>query len=78
MSDLTITLKHVLTVPYFHRRRGLCRSGARNWFARHGLDWASFKREGIAAETLLATGDAFALAVVEWARQCEHEAAVNG
>lgn len=27
------------------------------WFRKHGLDWESFKREGIPVEDLYATGD---------------------
>lgn len=43
-------------------------TGARAWFTRHGLDWAAFVRDGLSAETLEATGDGFALRVVERAR----------
>lgn len=38
------------------RRAGVCRD-ARHWFARHGLDWRDFVRNGIDADALLATGD---------------------
>ena len=50
------------------RAAGLCVNGTRVWFARHDLDFRTFLREGCAAETLLATGDAMALRVVERAR----------
>ena len=50
------------------RAAGLCVNGTRLWFARHDLDFRAFLREGCAAETLLATGDAMALRVVERAR----------
>ena len=50
------------------RAVGLCVNGTRVWFARHDLDFRTFLREGCAAETLLATGDAMALRVVERAR----------
>ena len=50
------------------RAAGLCVNGTRVWFASHDLDFRTFLREGCAAETLLATGDAMALRVVERAR----------
>ncbi len=59
---LLITIDHVRTA-------GLCVHGTRTWFARQGLDFRAFLREGIAADVLLATGDAMALRVVEHARQ---------
>ena len=62
MSDLIITINDV-------RAAGLCVNGSRAWFARHGLDFHAFVREGLDADTLLATGDAMALRVVEHARQ---------
>ncbi len=67
MSDdmtepLIVTIDHV-------RATGLCVHGTRSWFARQGLDFRAFLREGIAAEALLATGDAMAMRVVEHARR---------
>lgn len=61
-EPLTITIDHV-------RASGLCVHGTRTWFARQGLDFRAFLREGIDAQTLLTTGDAMALRVVERARQ---------
>lgn len=61
-EPLLITIDHV-------RASGLCVHGTRGWFARQGLDFRAFLREGIDAQTLLATGDAMALRVVERARQ---------
>ena len=61
MSDLIVTIDDV-------RAAGLCVNGTRVWFARHDLDFRAFLREGCTAETLLATGDAMALRVVERAR----------
>lgn len=49
------------------RRAKLCSKGMRAWFARYGLDYGSFLKNGIAEEALLATGDAFAKKVVEQA-----------
>ncbi len=47
------------------RACGMCSSGARAFFERHGLDWGDFLKHGIEAETIAATGDAMALDVVE-------------
>ena len=58
---MTVTIDDV-------RAAGLCVNGTRVWFARHDLDFRAFLREGCTAETLLATGDAMALRVVERAR----------
>ncbi|EMN5285232.1 TPA: hypothetical protein QCL41_001935 [Pseudomonas aeruginosa] len=60
-ADVTVTIDDV-------RAAGLCVNGTRVWFARHDLDFRTFLREGCSAETLLATGDAMALRVVERAR----------
>ena len=65
---MIITSAHMRTVPYFSNRRGYCVPGARAWAKRYGLDWRRFMREGLPEEELLATGDAFALAVVAHAR----------
>jgi hypothetical protein len=61
-EPLIVTIDHV-------RAAGLCVHGTRTWFARQGLDFRAFLREGINADVLLATGDAMALRVVECARQ---------
>ena len=66
MSDLIVTIAHV-------RAAGLCVNGSRAWFARHGLDFRAFLREGLDAQTLLATGDAMAQRVVDCARQQRNE-----
>lgn len=42
-----------------------CANGSRRWFARMGLDWAAFVRDGIESDVLEATGDAMALKLVE-------------
>ena len=60
-ADVTVTIDDVRAV-------GLCVNGTRVWFARHDLDFRAFLRDGCTAETLLATGDAMALRVVERAR----------
>lgn len=50
------------------RELGYCNRGSREWFARHGLDWAAFLREGIDIETLQRIGDGMALRAIEHAR----------
>jgi hypothetical protein len=47
------------------RELGYCNRGSREWFARHGLDWAEFIERGIEAEKLTATNDAMATKLVE-------------
>ena len=60
-TDVTVTIGDVRAV-------GLCVNGTRVWFARHDLDFRAFLRDGCTADTLLATGDAMALRVVEHTR----------
>lgn len=60
-TQTVITIDHVRAV-------GLCVNGTRTWFARHDLDFRAFLRDGCDADTLLATGDAMAQRVVEYAR----------
>jgi len=59
---------------YVRHLRGAkrCASGSRNWWKKHNLDWRDFVKNGIAAETLIATGDPLALEVVEIARAEQH------
>jgi hypothetical protein len=68
-----MTAKIVVTIDHV-RAAGLCVGGTRAWFDRHGLDFRAFLRDGCYAETLLATGDAMALRVVEYAHnQCSRQ-----
>jgi len=60
-------MAHVRQVEGFSPRRGFCASGTRKWFARYGLDYSDFLKNGIDEEKLLATGDPMALATVEQA-----------
>jgi len=46
-----------------------CNRGTRDFFSRHNLDWSEFVRNGLPEEVILATGDAMAIAVVEFARR---------
>jgi hypothetical protein len=70
LDGLVVTTRHLFTVPGYTVRRGFCRAGARHWFESHGLDWREFARHGLAASVLEASGDAMALRVVQWAREC--------
>ncbi len=45
-----------------------CNKGARAFAKRHGLDYARFRREGLPASVLEATGDAMALKLVRMVR----------
>jgi len=47
----------------------ICAGGAREWWKRHGLDWNDFLVHGIPVELLEATGDPFALKVVNKVRE---------
>lgn len=71
---MTVTMQHLRTIPWFGDKPGFCLPLSRQWFARHGLDFRAFVREGIDAERLLATGDGMAAALVQWARECEERA----
>lgn len=59
---MIIKMEHIRGVCY-------CRKGTKEFFERHGLDWKKFLAEGIPEEGLLATNDAMAAAVVEFARK---------
>lgn len=47
------------------RAAKMCSRGARDFFARHDLDWSAFLEAGVDHELLLATGDPMARQVVE-------------
>lgn len=74
---MIVTFQHLRTVPYFSKSPGFCRDSAKEWARKHGLDFKDFVRHGIDAEKLEAIGDAFALALVRWARECEAREAVS-
>lgn len=63
-SGLIVTMTDIALAGY-------CPSGARSWFGRKELDFRGFLKNGIAAEDLLATGDAMAINTVE--RKIERE-----
>jgi arsenate reductase-like glutaredoxin family protein len=61
----TVRIQHI-------RQANLCARGARAWFARHGLDYGEFLKNGIDSEKILALGDHFGNTVV--AKAMEEEA----
>lgn len=78
MSGLIVTTRDLFTIPGFSTRRGFCRGKSREWAQRQGIDWKAFKRDGIDADTLLATGDGFAIALAQWARKRQAQEASSG
>jgi hypothetical protein len=50
-------------------RQQYCSRGSRAFFARYGMDWSAFLKNGIEVEAFLATGDAMAARAVEHARE---------
>ncbi|HSH42874.1 MAG TPA: hypothetical protein VK973_12190 [Arenicellales bacterium] len=60
-EEVIVTLRDIRALRY-------CSRGARQFCARHGLDYSDFLRNGISSRELLATGDAMAIKAVEVAR----------
>lgn len=69
MSTLRIYRRHLYGEEPPCTRTRYCANGARAFFARHGLDWSDFLRNGIDGAAFTATGDAMALKAVEHARE---------
>lgn len=65
---MKITIDHMHSVPTWNGRQGYCHAQARAFFARHGLDWLDFVRNGIDAQILLDTGDALAIYLVDYVK----------
>lgn len=65
---------HFRKIPIRGKKCGHCVDGTKRFFDRHGLDWKDFIKNGIEEELLIATDDARAIAVVEFA----HEQINNG
>lgn len=57
-SEPKVYMRHI-------RAANICASGARGFWKHHGLDWSDFLANGIAADTLAATGEPAALRVIE-------------
>lgn len=66
---MIITASHLHSMPLPDGRVGACRRTAREWAARHGVDWTEFVLHGIDADRLVATGDPLALRLVEHAQE---------
>jgi len=66
---MIVTLQHLRTVPTWTTRQGYCANKGRAFFKMYGLDWSKFVNEGIDSEILLATGNALAIHLVEFAKQ---------
>lgn len=75
---MIVTTRHLFTIPGFSTRPGFCRDKSRAWARQRGIDWKDFVRNGIEADTLEATGDGFALALVDWARECAAKEPAHG
>ncbi len=71
---MIVTLSHLRSIPGYGKKPGFCASKARVFFARHDLDWYTFRHEGLPEQKFIDTGDALAMALVEWARTCQSEA----
>lgn len=69
MPDVLVTSAHLRSIPYFTARSGLCVRGTQAWFARHGLDFRAFMRDGLLASVFEATGDGMGLELARWARE---------
>lgn len=66
---MIVTIQHLHSVPTWTGRQGYCHTGAREFFARHDLDWFDFVENGIDEQLLIDTGDALAMLLVEHARE---------
>ena len=62
MTDPIVKVKHV-------RAARLCTGGARRWFARRGLSWKVFLRDGLPASVIGQFGDPIAARAIEEAQK---------
>lgn len=69
---MKVTLAHFRSCPGFGKKPGFCAKQGRAMAKQLGLDWAQFRREGIDADTLEATGNPFAIALAKHAREQGH------
>ena len=65
-EQIIVTMTHV-------RAAGLCSRGAKQWFARNGLDFRTFLTEGYPVEVIEGTQDALGLKVAALTRQMHAE-----
>lgn len=66
---MIITIQHLRSTTTWTAKNGYCASASRAFFKRHGLDWADFVANGIEEEKLLATKNALAINLVEFANK---------
>lgn len=62
MTEVIVTIEHV-------RAARLCARGARQWFARYGLDYSHFLNHGYPVAVIEGTGDELGRIVSEIARK---------
>jgi hypothetical protein len=67
-KKMIVTLQHLKSIPVEGRKAGYCVKGTKLLLERYSLDWEEVKRNGIDAQVLLETGDAQAIALVEYAK----------
>lgn len=68
MADILITVNDLRALRDL-KGKGYCIRGAKEWAARHNIDFSQFVREGIRSSVLLATGDQLAEDLVRFAEQ---------
>ncbi len=66
---MIITIQHLRSTNTWLAKSGYCASASREFFKRYGLDWNDFVKNGIPEEKLLATENALAINLVEFAKQ---------
>ena len=64
MSEILVTVSHI-------KNAGLCMRGARVWFARHDLDFATFLQSGLPISQIERVGDGLSDLVCAAAREDE-------
>lgn len=67
---LIVTLEDARSIT--NSKQQFCTKGIRAFFNKYDLDYQDFRRNGIDAEKLIATGDSMAMQVVEVARGRQH------
>jgi len=67
---MKINLEHTRSLPCI-TGSGYCAKGIRHWADLYGFNWQEFIHEGVEEELVLATGNAMAIRVVEWAHKLE-------
>ena len=72
MTEPRIHMRHVQRL---RANKRTCTPSIRTWVAQHGIDLRRFTADGVPGEEALRIGDAFALRLLEIARE---EAATDG